>query len=87
MTTTRAHRVPATRSELLKARLDEARAIHDAWNIRLRRAEAQHTITTRDGGDNTATLRVIAATEISVLDAAGELKVALEAWVSSCTNH
>lgn len=81
--TTRVRRVPVTRSELLKARYDEARAIKDAWDARLRRAEAEHTAITRNGGDNAATLRAIAAVEVSVADAAGELEVAL----NSCTNH
>lgn len=84
---TRAGRAPATRSELLKARYDEARAIKDAWDVRMRRAESEHSRASRDGEDTAPTLRAIAAVEVSVADAAGELEVALNAWVNSCTNH
>jgi hypothetical protein len=85
--TTRARRAPLTRSELLKARYDEARAIKDAWDVRLRRAESEHTQATSNGGDNAATLRAIAAIEVSVADAAGELAVALSAWMGSCITN
>jgi hypothetical protein len=87
MTATRTRRRPATESELLKARYDEARAIKDAWDVRLRRAESEHSRATRNSEDNAPTLRAIAAVEVSVADAAGELEVALNAWVNSCTNH
>lgn len=69
--------------QTLKARYDEARDIKNAWEHRLRQAEAQHTEATRAGLDNTATLRNIKAIEISFDDAAGQLAVAMDAWMAA----
>lgn len=80
----RIRRAPITEVELLKARYDEARDIKAAWDARLRRAEAEHSHAIQVGGDFAATRRVIDAVEIEVADAAGELKVALAAWMGAC---
>lgn len=84
---TRRSRYAPTAIQLLKARCDEARAIKEAWDDRLRRAEADHTKAAREGGDTAATQRRIEAAEVGVTDAAGELRVALHAWTTACINH
>lgn len=85
MTITHARRGPATETELLKARYDEARAIKQAWDVRLDTAQRRHSETIRNEGDFEATRRTLDAVEIQVADAAAELKVALNAWMNSCT--
>jgi len=86
MTERRPNRRPATESEVLKARYDEARAIKDAWDHRLRRAHIEHAAAQRYGGDTEAAQRNITAVQIQVTDAAGELAVALQQWVQSSTH-
>lgn len=72
-----------TTHQTLKARYDEARDIKDAWEYRLRQAETEHTRVIRAGGDITATLRNIKAIEVSFDDAAGQLAVAMDAWMAA----
>lgn len=77
-----AHR-PITEAQILKARYDEARQIKEAWDHRLKRALAEHYDALHHAGDTDATRRNLAAIDIQVADAAGELKVALHAWMAS----
>ena len=78
-------RPPVTESQILKNRYDEAVRIKDAWDYRLQWAQAVHADATEYGGDTDATGRTITAVEIHVTDAAGELRVALNAWVNATT--
>jgi len=78
-------RPPATESQILKNRYEEAVRIKDAWDYRLRWAQTDHAEATKYGGDTDATARNIRAVEIHVTDAAGELRVALNAWVNATT--
>lgn len=74
-------------SQILKNRYDEARQIKDAWDWRLKRAQHELADATRNGvGDRHAAARNLAAVEIHVQDAAGELAVALNAWVTASRN-
>lgn len=75
-------------SQILKNRYDEARRIKDAWDWRLRRAQYELRDATVNGiGDRTAAARNLAAVEIQVTDAAGELEVALNAWMAVAITH
>lgn len=89
MTLTRIHprHVPLTEAQILKARYDEARQIKDAWDWRLRRAQYELRDAITHGGDTQASARNLAAVEINVADAAGELSVALNAWVQATTHQ
>ncbi|GGH93901.1 hypothetical protein ACFFGR_09430 [Arthrobacter liuii] len=81
-------RVPITEAQILRNRYDEARAIKDAWDTRHRRAQREHSDAIRHRGDIQATRRNLDAIEIQVQDAAGELKVALNAWMAATLpNH
>lgn len=86
VTPIRARRVPITEAQVLKARYDEARAIKEAWDYRLKRAHQEHADAIIHGGDTNATRRNLNAVEIQVQDAAGELKVALNAWMTTTIN-
>lgn len=77
-----AHR-PITEAQILKARYDEARQIKEAWDYRLKRALSEHYHAIHHAGDHEATRRNLAAIDIQVADAAGELKVALNAWMAA----
>lgn len=79
VTKIRPRRVAVSEPQILKARYDEARAIKDAWDYRLKRALSEHYDALRHGGDTDATRRNLAAVEVQVQDTAGELKVALNA--------
>lgn len=79
----RSRRATITDSQILKNRYDEARAIKDAWDQRLKRALSEHCDAIHHAGDTDATRRNLAAVEIQVADAAGELKVALNAWMTA----
>jgi hypothetical protein len=74
---------PLTEAQILKARYDEARQIKDAWQHRLNQAHRAHSIAQLTGQDTEATQRNINAVEIEFTDAAGELKVALDAWMAA----
>ncbi|MBT2537245.1 hypothetical protein [Arthrobacter sp. ISL-69] len=87
VTPIRIRRAPVTEVEILKARYDEARQIKDAWDHRYKRALYEHSSTIRSGGDFADTRRNLDAVEIQVADAAGELKVALNAWMHATTQH
>ena len=87
VTTLRPRHVPITETQILKARYDEARQIKDAWDHRYRRAMQEHSEAIRHGGDFSVTRRNLDAVEIQVLDAAGELKVALNAWMAATIPH
>ena len=87
VTPIRQRRVPMTEVEILKSRYDEARQIKDAWDSRYKRALGEHSIAIRSGGDFTDTRRNLDAVEIQVADAAGELKVALAAWMYVTLQH
>lgn len=78
----RAHH-PISEAQVLKSRYDEARQIKEAWDYRLKRAQAEHSDAIRHGGDHEATRRNLNAIDIQVADAAGELAVALHAWMAS----
>lgn len=81
MTRARLRAVPLTEAQILKNRYDEARQIKDAWDWRLQRAQYElRDATTRNGDIKAATMN-LAAVQIQVADAAGELEVALRAWV------
>lgn len=81
-------RVPITEAQILRNRYDEARAIKDAWDHRYMRATLEHSDAIRRGGDFEATRRNLDAIHIQVQDAAGELKVALNAWMAATIpNH
>lgn len=79
-------RLPISEAQILKNRYDEAVRIKDAWDTRLKRAQQDHADATKYGGDTNATTRNITAVEIHVTDAAGELRVALNAWMNATTN-
>lgn len=79
----RARRLPITEVQILKSRYDEARKIKDAWDHRLKLAQRDHSDAFHHGGDAEATRRNLSAVEINVADAAGELKVALNAWMNA----
>ena len=86
------YRLPVRRNaitevQILRARYDEARAIKEAWDFRLHWAQAVHADAVKYGGDTDATRRSLAAVEIQVADAAGELKVALNAWMAATIPH
>lgn len=84
MTATRLRPPALSEAQILRSRYDEARAIKDAWDWRLR--VAQHVLrdaTTNGIGDRHAAARNLTAIEIQVADAAGELQVALNAWMQA----
>lgn len=83
VTMLRPRQAPITEAQILKNRYDEARAIKDAWDHRYHRAMREHSDAIRTGGDFNITRRNLDAIEIHVLDAAGELKVALNAWMTA----
>lgn len=83
VTTLRPRQAPITETQILKNRYDEARQIKAAWDHRLKRAQHEHSDAIRHGGDTDATRRNLAAIDIQVADAAGELKVALNAWMAA----
>lgn len=72
-----------TEAQILKARYDEAVQIKTAWDYRLHWALLEHADAAKYGGDMDATRRNLAAVEVQVQDAAGELKVALNAWMNA----
>lgn len=82
MTRTKLRPAPITETQILKARYDEARQIKEAWDWRLKRAQLELRDATTTNGDVKAASMNLAAIEIQVTDAAGELDVALNAWVS-----
>lgn len=82
MSRTKLRPAPITDTQILKARYDEARQIKDAWDWRLKRAQLELRDATTTSGDVKAASTNLAAVEIQVTDAAGELDVALNAWVS-----
>lgn len=84
MTRTKLRPPQLTESQILKNRYDEARQIKDAWDWRLKRAQHELADATRNGvGNRHAAARNLSAVEIHVQDAAGELEVALNAWVTA----
>ena len=87
VTAIRPRRVPMTEVEILKSRYDEARQIKDAWAHRLKLAQQDHSHAFHHGGDTDATRRNLTAVEINFTDAAGELKVALDAWMHVTLQH
>lgn len=95
-------RVPITEVQILRNRYDEAKAIKEAWDHRLRRAQREYTaaLTAEARAAETkaneasaasrsiATRRNLDAIHIQVTDAAGELKVALNNWMAATLpNH
>ena len=86
VTPIRARHVPLTEVQILKNRYEEAKLIKDAWDHRLKRAHQEHADAVVHGGDTNATRRNLNAVEIQVQDAAGELKVALNAWMTTTIN-
>ncbi|MCO4257369.1 hypothetical protein [Pseudarthrobacter cellobiosi] len=88
MSATRLRPPVITEAQILKNRYDEARQIKDAWDWRLRRAQHELRDATVNGtGDRHAAARNAAAVEIQVADAAGELRVALNAWMQATLTH
>jgi|GEM_PF-2763578 hypothetical protein len=77
---------PPTESQILKNRYDEALQIKAAWDHRLKRALSEHYDALHHGGDRQASERNLAALDVHVADAAGELRVALTAWMTATTN-
>jgi hypothetical protein len=80
-------RAPITEAQVLRNRYDEAKAIKEAWDYRYMRATKEHSDAIRHGGDFEATRRNLDAIHIQVQDAAGELKVALNAWMAATLPH
>lgn len=78
---TRLRSVPLTETQVLKNRYDEARAIKEAWDWRLKRAQLELRDATTHNRDVKPAAMNLAAVEIQVTDAAGELEVALTNWV------
>lgn len=74
------HRTPPlTEEQILRNRHDEARAIKEAWDYRLKCAQIAHRDAMKTNGDVLAARRAMDAAEIQVADAAGELRLALNA--------
>lgn len=71
-----------TEAQLLKARYDEARAIKEAWDHRAKQAHRRYAVALHTGAATEESRGILAAVEAQLEDAAGELRVALNAWMN-----
>ena len=72
-----------TPAQIARARYDEAHQIRDAWEHRIRLAQAEHDHAAKTGGDTLATKRHLNAAQMEHDDAAAAMRLAHHIWVEA----
>ena len=72
-----------TPAQIARARYDEAHQIRDAWEHRIRLAQAAHDHARKTGGDELATRRQLNAVEIEFEEATEALRLAQHLWITA----
>lgn len=72
-----------TPAQVARARYDEAHQIRDAWEHRIKVAQAEHDHARRTGGDELTTRRQLNATLIQADDALEAMRAAHHEWVET----
>ena len=73
--------------QVARARYDEARQIRDAWEHRIKVAQAAHDEARRTKSDEMTTRRTLNATLIQADDALEAMRVAHRIWVEVARNN